>query len=302
MKRAIPSLLLVLLLQLTLVAIVYWPATDTRPAATNSPLPALNVDRVDRLTITDGEGAQARLEKIAGRWQLPELHMLPADPEKVTKLFDTLLNQANNWPVANSVAARQRFEVADYLFRRKVELFAEDESLGAVYLGSSPGFRKVHTRVAGQSDIRSLTFNVHDAPARSGAWIDPKLLQVRTPMRIDADAYSVHREGGQWQSGTGGEPDQRELLALLTALRTLRVQGVAVSARVATLADTEAELVLDIDSLSGRLQLSLFQKDGRYFIRSSEFAATFRLSAYDFDRLTGINFLLISGHVDNGAR
>ncbi len=295
MKRAIPGLLLLLLAQLALVALVYQSELNPLSSGAAPSTTALDAALVDGIAISGSEGAQASLKKIGDRWQLPALHDLPADREKVASLLDALLVNGNDWPVASSAAARQRFKVADYLYQRKIDLSVGKEQLQTVFLGTSPGFRKVHARVAGVDEVRSMTFNLHDAPASDSAWIDPSLLQVRTPMRIDADAYSVHREGGEWLSGLGGTPDPRELLALLTALRTLQVDGVADAGTAADLAESEAELVLDIDSLSGPVLLSFWQKDGRYFVRSSEFPVVFRISAYTFERIVGIDFLLISG-------
>jgi hypothetical protein len=301
-KRAIPGLLLALLIQLLLVMIVYRGELMPRQPATSPELSVLDPNQIDALNIHDGDGTRARLSKAGGRWRLPALHGLPADPEKVDKLLKALLATGNDWPVASSTAARQRFKVAEYRFRRRIEFFAGGEKRQAIYLGTSPGFRKVHARVAGQDEIRSVAFNVHDAPASDSAWIDPRLLQVRTPVRIDADAYTVQREGDEWRSGTGDVPDQRELLALLSALRSLQVEGVADTATVTDLTDLEAELVLDIHSLAGRIELSLFQLAGRHFIRSSEYPVIFRISAYDFERITGIDFLLMSGKGDDGDR
>ena len=208
----------------------------------------------------------------------------------MAKLLAGLLSSNDSWPVAHSSAARQRFEVADYLFQRRITLSAGDEQLDTIYLGTSPGFRKVHARHAGSDAIRAIFFNVYDAPADDNDWVDPRLLQVRTPMRIDADAYSINREGGEWRSGSGGIPDERELLALLTTLRSLQVQGVADEKYLRLLEDAEADLLLDIDSLSGKISLALYQLDGRHFIRSSEYPVFFRLNAYDYDRLSGIDF------------
>jgi hypothetical protein len=120
-------------------------------------------------------------------------------------------------------------------------------------------------------------------------------------MRIDADAYSLSRDGAEWLTGTGGTPDERELLALLSALRSLHVEGIADPGQVERLESAEADLVLDIHSLSGRRELSIFRLNEQYFIRSSEFPVVFRISAYDYDRLVGIDFALVSGQGGNNA-
>jgi hypothetical protein len=41
--------------------------------------------------------------------------------------------------------------------------------------------------------------------------------------------------------------------------------------------------------------LELITLDGNHFIHSSEYPLFFELSAYDFDRLMGIDFRLVSG-------
>lgn len=295
MRNAIPSLLLVLVIQLILIAAVNWPRVANDGVSTGHSTVDIDPTQVNSLDIRDDRDRKAQLARVGERWLLPALHDLPADPEKVTTLLDGLLSTNDSWPVAHSSAARQRFQVADYLFQRHITLSAEDQPLASLYLGTSPGFRKVHARHAGSDAIRAIPFNVYDAPADDNDWVDPRLLQVRTPMRIDADAYSVHREGGEWRSGSGGVPDERELLALLTTLRSLQVKGVVDEPQAQLLEDTEADLLLDIDSLSGSISLALYQLDGRHFILSSEYPVFFRLNAYDFDRLSSIDFLLISG-------
>ena len=167
--------------------------------------------------------------------------------------------------------------------------------MGTIYLGTSPGFRKVHARNEDQDAIlqhhpgRPAILRTQRRLAR------PRLLQVRSPLRIDADLYNLHFENGVWLSGTGGAPDEQELEALITALKTLQVDGVADEELQRELSAVEADLVLKIQGLAGEVSLELLTLNDNYFIHSSEFPLFFKLSAYDFDRLTGIDFRLISG-------
>lgn len=114
-------------------------------------------------------------------------------------------------------------------------------------------------------------------------------------MRVDADTYSIHREGGEWRSGSGASPDERELLALLSALRSLQVKGVANEEQTQQLQETEADLVLNIDSLSGKITLRLYRLAGVNFIRSSEYPVFFTLGSYAYDQLTSVDIVRISG-------
>jgi hypothetical protein len=213
----------------------------------------------------------------------------------VEKLLKAIEGDAWDWPVARTSAASQRFQVADYYYQRRITLLGDDEVLGRIYLGTSPGFRKVHARNGERDEIYSIAFNIFDAPAISSAWVEPDLLQVRAPLRIDADSYSVRFENGQWRSGTGATPDPGELQALITALRNLQVDGVAAYDMQRELSLAEATLELTIHSLTGETRLELFLQDNQHYIHSSEYSLFFKIGAYHYDQLTGIDLDLISG-------
>ena len=294
MNRAGKTLLLILLIQCGILAAMYWPQQAAEMRARERALLTVSQGGIDEIRIGNTPDTEAVILKSGGRWVLPELENLPADALMVEKLLDGLTNTQANWPVARSTAARQRFQVADYHHQRRISLFSSGRQLATLYLGTSPGFRKVHARNADRDPIFSIAFNLFDAPGRSRDWIDRKLLQIRTPVRITADTYSIHREGGDWQTASGDVPDERELLALLSALRSLQVDGVASEQLQDALATSEADLLLQVEGLSGKISLGLFSYDGEHFISSSEFPFLFKLSAYDYDRLTSIDFGLTS--------
>ena len=294
MNRNLVSLLLLLLIQCVLVAAVYWPGSGKQGSAIEAMAP-FDRYRVTELYVGDEFDNETALKKVGERWFLPELEGLPADTLMVDKLLDAITNSANNWPIADSIAARQRFRVASYHYRRRISLLAGEQELGTFLLGTSPGYGKIYARNQSQLAIYSIPFNAHDAPGVSGAWLDRKLLQTRAPVRISADAYSLGLEGDQWLSGMGETPDERELQALLAALRSLQIDGLASEDDQRDLAEAEADMVLTIESLAGTVTLELFRMGERYFIHSSEYPLFFSLSAYDYDRLAGIDDRLISG-------
>ena len=55
--------------------------------------------------------------------------------------------------------------------------------------------------------------------------------------------------------------------------------------------------MLNVESLAGEATLELFHREDRHYIHSSEYPLFFTLGAWDYDRLTGIDFRLISGEV-----
>jgi len=296
-NRTLASLLLILLIQCGLVLATFLPAIENRRAPLE-PMASFTRDRVDVIYVGDEFDNETVLAKSGERWTLPELENLPADSAMIGKLLDAIMDSHGNWPVASSVAARQRFQVASYHYRRRIRLQEGNAALGTFFLGESPGFRKVYARNESQDAIYSILFNAHEAPGNSGAWLDRKLLQTRTPVRITADAYSLQREGEQWFSGTGHAPDKRELQALLDVLRGLQIDGIATEDEQRDLAEAEADLIFIVESLAGTVTLELFHRGDGYFIHSSEYSLFFTISAYEYDRLAGIDVGLVSGEPD----
>ena len=295
MSRPVITLLLTFLIQCGIVAAVYWPQQDLAQRPLHQPLLPSGPDIIDEIRIGDEYDNKTTLQKVGERWFLPDLENLPADSDRIDKLLDSITGQDSDWPIAQSIVARQRFQVANYRYQRSLSFLAEGKLLATVYLGTSPGFRKVHARRKGQDAIYSIVFNTFDAPGISGAWLEPRLLQIRTPLSITADSYSLNRDSGEWLSGVGLAPDPRELEALLAALRSLQVEGVAPEDVQRELSEAEAHLVLQVRSLAGTTTLEFFTVQEKHFVSSSQYTLFFKLSAYDFDRLTGIDFSLISG-------
>ena len=167
MKRGVTPLVLVLLIQCALVAAVYWPG-DGPEFARPPPMLPFDLDNIDTIYIGDEFDNETVLTRVGERWSLPELEHLPADSEMVETLLSALRSDDGAWPLADSVSARQRFKVAAYHYRRRIELRGSGEELATLFLGTSPGFRKIYARNAEQNGIFSLQFNAQAAPGRDG--------------------------------------------------------------------------------------------------------------------------------------
>ncbi len=294
MNRLLATLALLMLLQCGLVAYTWWPAEDVEAGV---PVPLADADpaAVNRLIVTDEYDNETELLRLQDRWWLPGLENLPADGGRVSALLAALTAGGNRWPVADSAAARQRFQVASYHYQRRVQLFGGDRLLATVYLGTSPGFRKVHARNDAQDAVYAIPFNPVDAPGSSDGWLARDLLQVRAPTQIAADTYSLYRQGDSWRAGTGLEPDPREVEALLSTLRNLQVEGVAGEDLQRDLAQAEADLVLQVQDLGGEVTLELFRRGEGRFLYSSRYPLFFAVGARDYDRLAGIDSDRIMG-------
>ncbi len=295
MNHWVSALLVVMIIQCGLVVVVFWPELSAQQHYVKQVFAPFPVNAIDELRIGDEFDNEAVLIRSGEQWLLPDLDSLPANATKINGLLQKLTTQSGNWPVADSSTARQRFQVADYYYQKRLTLFSGGQKLGTIFFGTSPGFRKTHARNDKQDKIYSIAFSTSEAPAVSGAWLEPRLLQVRAPLRIDTDLYNLYFENGHWRSETGGKPDTTELEALIAALKNLQIEGLANEDLQRELSASEADLVLKIQSLAGDVTLELVTLHGKHFIHSSEFPLFFEYSAYDFDRLTGIDARLIAG-------
>lgn len=298
MKRWVTALLLVLLIQCGIVAAVFWPQQAPQQSATRA-FAAFPVNAIDELHISDEFDNEAVLIRSGKQWLLPEMENLPADAARVDALLRDLTTQSGIWPIAQSPAARQRFQVADYYYQKRLTLLSSGQELATLYLGTSPGFRKIHARNAQQDEIYSIALDTVEIPAVNDGWLDTRLLQVRAPLRIDTDLYNLYFENGRWMSATGGAPDKVELDTLISTLRDLQVAGVAGEDLQRDLSTAEADLVITVQSLAGDVTLEIVAHSGEQFIQSSEFPLFFTC-ATDCERLTSVDAGRIAGESGDG--
>jgi hypothetical protein len=287
-NRYLGTLFTLLLIQCGMVATLYWPHSDALDINANESLLPFDPDRIDEIYIEDTQGNEAVLVRMSDHWLMPDLAGMPIDTDRVDKLITSLSHRTGEWPVATTESSRQRFQVAAYHHQRRLTLIGEGVLLGTIYLGTSPGFRQVHARNDAQDAIYSIPYNTYDAPADIAAWLDKTLLQIEHPQKISSEQYILTKVADQWVLAAGGQPDERELAALVAGLGRIQVEGIADEDTQRILAIAGPELDLNVETADGAVNLQLFRVGESHFIRSSKYNYFFTLSAYDFDRLAGI--------------
>jgi hypothetical protein len=100
-------------------------------------------------------------------------------------MLTTLQGIERTWPVANSEEAARRFKVADREYERRLQFKKGDQVQATLLLGTSPGFRKVHARVAGEPQTFDIPFSTYQASLKAEDWVDKATLQLQ-PEQISA--------------------------------------------------------------------------------------------------------------------
>jgi hypothetical protein len=282
MERHHKILAIVLAVQLLIVAAVWFYESD-REAPGSQRLLTFDPAQVTAIEIDDRTDT-IRLERGADGWVLPAVDGLPADGSKVSGLLEKLEQADAPWPVTTSESSAARFEVTDDKYQRRVRLLNGDTTLAALYLGTSPGFRKVHARVEGATDVYAISFANYEAPTKPEEWLDKALLQPRGAVQSLSrrGAYTVSQQDGAWAL-TDAQPDetlnQDTVRDLVAKFANLRVLGLAESPPAP---DAAPKMQFDVKVADGDLSLSVYRSgdEGDFVVGSDRYPSYFRVSEY----------------------
>jgi hypothetical protein len=229
MQKWITFLSGLLVAQLVLAVVINLSGEDYGAFEADEKLLVFDPVAVDGLRI-EAEDNSLWLQKTAQGWQLPAAHDFPADSASVQRLLDKLAALEQGWPVATTDSATRRFKVAEAEFQTRITLLAGEATVAQLYLGTSPGFRKVHVRPAVATAVFAVTFNSWEASTELDDWIDKEILELddNTLQRIEFPDLVVERQetGMQVQDlGEQEKTDTEAVRSLLNRLAGLRIQS-----------------------------------------------------------------------------
>lgn len=271
----------ILALQLVIVAALLMVDSGVGEAD-EGPFLSFPADAVDEIHISGADDESVVLRREGEDWVLADGY--PADGAKVRGVLSQLEGLRAPWPVATSAGSAERFEVTADDYQRHLVLHAGGESVADLYLGTSPGYQRVHARRADGDAVYSVGLSNYQIPVKAEEWLDKALLQAR------GEISAVAREGG-WQLSRGDEgwlldgaaAGQDAAADLVRRFSELRVMGLA----QAPAADAAPSAVFEVTDADGTYRLSLYaDEDGnRYRVASDRREGYFGLAGYLADQL-----------------
>lgn len=275
--------ILALVLAVQLIAIVtIW---GLRLGGDDQPDPFLtfNASSVDVVTIEDSE-SRITIARENDAWMLDG--GLPADADKVDRVVEKLANAKGGWPVATTDSTMARFEVTQDLYQRRITLTAVDEMLADIFLGTSPGYRKIHTRHVSGGPVYTIVFSNYEAGTKKSDWIDKSLLQpdgeiVSITRSSTETGWTLSATEGGWLAGNV-TLDQDEVASLAARLEGLRVLEL-----VDVEPNTEPKIRFQVVDDSGPYDIAFYhlEVDDEYVATSSRFDAVFEVATYIVEQL-----------------
>ncbi len=231
MKKMTVILSAILVVQLLLVGILFSQGQEMGAFQSGEKLLGLELSQLDQITI-ETKDKKLNLKKEQGKWLLPDYFKAPVDNAKLQKLAGKLFSLPVSWPVATTEDSAVRFKVSKDEFERTISFANDGKILKTLYLGSSPGFKKIHARVDGQPEIFSIDFAAYQAPVEADDWLDKDLLAVVDTVnlnKVETEKFTLTKEGEAWQIvglEEGKIANQEKISTWLGKLAKLQYDGI----------------------------------------------------------------------------
>ena len=248
---------------------------------------------IDRLIVSDAT-TKIELIRVDNGWFVSGV---PAQAQKMADILGKLSSINEPWPVASSQASAERFEVSEENFQRRIRLFRNADKILDLYLGTSPGYQRVHARRAGQNEVYSIPLSNYELGVDPDNWLDKSVLASSdVPSRIElrlssASTDSSGLQGASVETLSLGEngwlyndtaADQNAAMTYAKRFTTLQVSGLADPG----LASIErGRIALDEGGGGRTLIISQLSDDGDYLIAATETGPRYRVATYIAEQL-----------------
>lgn len=302
-------LLVLLAAQLIITAVIYVLKGSSEANFKSISLLSFDKSQLTKLVITNGEKElesdsnpekpvsendallSVTLLKQGDDWVLPQLSNLPVNQIKIDLIIGKLMGLKSNWPIAKTQDSHTRFEVASKKYQKKIQLFNGEEEIGELFLGTSPGFKKVHVRKSGSNEIYSLELNSYDFSGEAKDWLNKSLIQVDEPTKISFNDFSLEKDGAHWTLSPqdliskGKQLDNVKVEALVAKLANFNVLGVE-SKTDKISAEKHQSIKVTADK---EYRLTFYNIESDYWITRNDFSSMFTISSADYEALIGLN-------------
>lgn len=301
MNNKLVLLTAVLVLQLVLV-LLFRLQTQPTPQE-ESVLLSFEPSEVQGITLGDGN-QEVNLLRSGDGWQVGSY---PADAAKAADILEKLATLDMQWPVATTAASAVRFEVAQDKFQRRVVLDGAGD-VPALYLGTSPGFQKVHGRRAGSDAIYSIGLSNFELPVNVDGWLNKKMFALNqaptsvtlTPADPEAPAQNLVKTDTGWLYN-GAAADAAVATTYSNRFTTLQITGVIEQAPEGL--EQQARIDLSNDAEQKQVTISRVGDSDEYYISSAGEPALFSLATYIAEQLlmTDVDFSAAEPNEEAGS-
>ena len=277
-------LTILFVVQLLLILGVFAYQQNARVQVDAKPLLPINANELDRVVIQDAN-SKVVIQKTDTEWQLPDLQNLPVERQKLDEILQKLEGTTLTWPVTTMATSHERFEVANSKYQRRIELFQGDTKKADFWLGSAPGFKKIHLRREGENQVYAVELSAFEFATTANDWLQKSLLALEDINSIKTADYELQKTGDTWSfvvtvpKSDTEKVNEVKTTELAKAIGNLQVQEVATQ-----VPQGETKKVL-VKSAAGEFEYDFVKTESDYFVKRNDRDIYFKLSQYEFERI-----------------
>lgn len=270
-------LIILLFVQLLLVVGIFAWNQNQQSVPDAQPLLLATDLEADKIVIRDAN-ASVTLQKVNGLWQLPDLKQLPVDEQKLRDLLDKLKGTKLTWPVTTSATSHERFDVSEKKFQRHVEFYKGDQKAVDLFLGTSPGFKKIHLRKQGDDSVYAVQLNSFEFATGNNDWLKKDLLAFKDAQQITATDFSLRKNNHTWEFvNSSDKVDSVKANELANAFANLQIMELANEMP----AGDKKIFTLN----PGGYRYEFVSANNNYFVTRSDNSSVFKLSQFEYDKI-----------------
>lgn len=256
-------LAIILVVQIVLTAVVFWPRTPVQ--AESGPLfPGLETADIIKLTLADNNDNQVTLLRQGDGWVLADSGDYPANGSRIEPVLDKITALQTGRLVTQNATSHKRLQVAGDDFMRRVEMELQDGSVQTLYVGSSASAGATHVRRAGQDETYlAADLASWELGATAQNWIDAGYVSLN---REEVTRLVLENSSGSFQFDK--QPDDTWTMVGLAEGETLNVANFnailnqAVGLRLAAPLGLEEKVEYGLDEPAATLSITTSSEDG----------------------------------------
>jgi hypothetical protein len=278
-------LILLLVMQLLLIIGVFAYQQNSNLKIDAKPLLEIKTTDIDRLVIQDASN-KVSLQKSGTEWLLPD-QQLPVDKQKLEDILQKLGAIQLTWPVTTTSSSHERFEVAGTKFQRRIELFQGDAKKADIWLGTSPGFKKIHVRREGENQVYAVELTSFEFAVTGKDWLQKDLLAIKDANVIRAGDYEIQKSGDNWnfvnQDASAGKVNAAKAGELANAFNGLQIQ------EPVTQVPQGESIKVVAKSAAGEFEYDFITAGNNYFVKRNDRSTHFKISQNEFERIARVD-------------
>jgi hypothetical protein len=278
-------LILLLVMQLLLIIGVFAYQQNSNLKIDAKPLLEIETTDIDRLVIQDASN-KVSLQKSGTEWLLPD-QQLPVDKQKLEDILQKLGAIQLTWPVTTTSSSHERFEVAGTKFQRRIELFQGGAKKADIWLGTSPGFKKIHVRREGENQVYAVELTSFEFAVTEKDWLQKDLLAIKDVNVIRAGDYEIQKSGDNWnfvnQDTSAGKVNAAKASELANAFNGLQIQ------EPVTQVPQGESIKVVAKSAAGEFEYDFITADNNYFVKRNDQSMHFKISQNEFERIARVD-------------